>query len=213
MMQIKSTQFPEAISISDFADGDMAQRLASHVYSKGVAADFTALEQEAIEQTCTMFLKTKPDLFQLVQRIFSGFFRVQGGTFSGASYPHAYGFYFTGDKFFSISTAERCLSLVHELAHQELFLLNLVDRLVEKAADHQLRFASFQGKARPPIGRLHSLAAIFRMLQFSAYFSGNQEFLKTKFKETRLSFEKGELTEFGELLVSNMENYLGALSA
>ncbi len=122
--------------------------------------------------------------------------------FRGASHPH-----FLGSLFLHIepsdSTFDFLVSLIHESAHQELFLLNFTDRLVNEKYDFNLIHAPYQNKARPPIGRLHSLHALFRMIQFAMNFDPHNEklpFFISKFKQNIHSFAPEELTDFGSFL-------------
>ena len=126
--------------------------------------------------------------------------------FRGASHPHFLGSLFlhlrTDDTKFDFFT-----SIIHESAHHELFLINFVDRLVNKNSDYNLIHAPYQNKARPPIGRLHSLHALFRMIQFNldiAIESSKLTFFISKFKSNLISFEKGELTELGNYLLEEV---------
>lgn len=122
--------------------------------------------------------------------------------FRGASHPH-----FLGSLFLHISPSDSIfdflVSLIHESAHQELFLINFTDRLVNEKYDFNLIHAPYQNKARPPIGRLHSLHALFRMIQFVVNFDPHNEklpFFISKFNQNINSFALNELTEFGAFL-------------
>lgn len=126
--------------------------------------------------------------------------------FRGASHPHFMGSIFLNSNSFYDST-ELYNSLIHELAHQELFLINFIDRLVNKEFDYNLIHAPYQGMLRPPIGRLHSLHALYRMIQFNKmtpHPSKNQELFISKFKENLKSFNISEMTEFACYLLSEV---------
>jgi hypothetical protein len=119
--------------------------------------------------------------------------------FRGASHPH-----FLGTLFLQVRDNDTLfdfmVSLIHESAHQELFLLNFVDRLINSQFDYNLIHAPYQNKERPPIGRLHSLHALYRMIQFIKIIDPKNEnlnFYISKFKLNLNSFMPGELTEFG----------------
>ena len=87
------------------------------------------------------------------------------------------------------------------IAHQELFLINLLDRLVNQPFDYNEVHAPFQGTKRPPIGRLHSMWALYRMVQFQKI----QNEVDYKYRELLVknveAFEDQELTPFGKKLV------------
>lgn len=123
---------------------------------------------------------------------------VKDVTFRGASHPH-----FLGTLFLSLpddfDKKDVFTSIVHELAHQELFLFNFLDRLVNKNYDYHLIHAPYQNKMRPPIGRLHSLHALYRMIQFN-----KQDVYTKKFKENIQSFEEDELTDFSKFLLNDV---------
>ncbi|MGE3610333.1 MAG: HEXXH motif-containing putative peptide modification protein [Bacteriovoracaceae bacterium] len=123
---------------------------------------------------------------------------IENASFNGASHPH-----FLGSIFMSVSDNTTIqdfhLSLVHECAHQELFLLNYIDRLINKTHENHLLYAPFQNKLRPPIGRLHSLHALYRMIQVEA-----KEELLTKFKQNIEAVQLDELTEFGKFLLNSV---------
>jgi hypothetical protein len=129
-------------------------------------------------------------------------FFLRGVPFRGASHPHFLGSVFhcfrPNDSIFDF-----LVSLVHESAHQELFLINFIDRLINEEYDFNLIHAPYQNKERPPIGRLHSLHALFRMIQFAKIYDEKNErvpFLVSKFRQNLYSFEQNELTHFGSFL-------------
>lgn len=129
------------------------------------------------------------------------FLRLLNTNFRSASHPHIFGAIIIGDKISSQNDNQLATSLVHELAHQELFLVNLIDRLVNKVFDNNEIHAPLQGRNRPPIGRLHSLWALHRMIQFLKISGQDFRELKPILKENLNAFEKKELTEFGAMLV------------
>lgn len=189
------------VGSSNFKNPSDFGRLGKKIYSGGKEGIFTEYDKALVTETITHIKSKHNELESTISAVFKGFFRISGGNFCGASHPHAFGMYFVGDKFFKLSLAERSLSLIHELAYQELFLVQLLDRLVESSADFNLVHAPYQGKSRPPIGRLHSMAALSRMIQFSKLFNGNGVTLMEKFNETKNLFQKGELTPYGLELV------------
>lgn len=121
-----------------------------------------------------------------------------GTEWIASSQPHYLGAIFLNRSL--LSTPALAETIVHELAHQELFCLNLVDRLVMPEADKKQVYAPFQKLARPPIGRLHSAHALFRVGQFLAPGEAFSETLKC-LAETVMTFERGDLTELGTFLV------------
>lgn len=65
-----------------------------------------------------------------------------------------------------VTSGSLSVTLIHEFAHQELFLLNFLDPLVSARGTADVRHSPFQGKPRPVLGRLHAAHALFRMTQF-----------------------------------------------
>lgn len=125
---------------------------------------------------------------------------INDGNFRAASHPQVFGLIMLTPLFFKLSRTEQVLSIVHESAHQELFLLNLLDRLVLPEADLSMSYAPLQRKNRPPIGRLHATHALFRMcLQQYRQTVQSQELIKL-FKQSLLSLRTEELTSFGNYL-------------
>lgn len=124
--------------------------------------------------------------------------------FGAASTPRLFGCIFITRRWLDQSFEKRMTSLIHELAHQELFLVNLVDRLVHSSSDYSLAHAPLQGTERPPIGRLHSAHALFRMrnLQMSAGWEHTET--NRLLAETCRSFTGDELTPFAAEIVSKV---------
>lgn len=122
--------------------------------------------------------------------------------FRSACHPHYFGTLFLAVTDDPTSLA---VSLVHEMAHQELFLINLVDRLVNTKSDFNLVHAPYQGRARPPIGRLHSAHALFRMIQLEAKITPLKAAQHAELlNKTIANFEEDELTPFARKLVNEV---------
>lgn len=122
-------------------------------------------------------------------------------TFRGASHP-----FFMGLLFLNFDNLaddrEIAISIVHELAHQELFLLNMFDRLVTSSLNPRLIHSPYQDRVRPSIGRLHSAHALYRMLQVEKDLHPVlAEKHRNYLKNTIATFEDGELTELGSFLL------------
>lgn len=129
---------------------------------------------------------------------------LENSDFGAASTPHLFGCIFMTREWLEQSFEKRMLSLVHELAHHELFALNLIDRLVNSSADYSLAHAPFQGKRRPPIGRLHAAHALFRMRGFQETVGWNSEETARLLAETCATFSDEELTPFAKDLVRSV---------
>ncbi|GEM_PF-1482041 len=134
-----------------------------------------------------------------VSKAIAAFASFDSEKFRSASHPHYLGCIFLR---LNRPAGETALSLAHELAHQELFLLNFADRLITAAADYRLVHAPFQGRQRPSIGRLHAAHALFRMTDHER---ATQDARLQKHVETLQAtidtFQNSDLTEFGRKLV------------
>lgn len=140
--------------------------------------------------------------------IISGYYFIDNGVFRTASLPHALGLIFLSDKFWSLNEDEMVIAIAHEIGHQELFLINTIDRLVNSSHDKNMIYAPLQQKNRPPIGRLHSFFALFRMYEVSKKLK-----LEIYIKKYRLLIEQNynslaqdEFTSFGNELIHSIWN-------
>lgn len=113
-----------------------------------------------------MIHRTDAGISLLLSELVAAFVRVKSVNFRSASHPQIFGLILIGDGVHELTAKQLAVSVVHELAHQELFLINLLDRLVNQPFDYNEIHAPFQGTKRPPIGRLHSMWALYRMVQF-----------------------------------------------
>ncbi len=161
--------------------------------------------RDKLQEALTFVESANNDLSALRKASITGFIRVTGVNFRSASHPHIFGLILIGDGAWQLTSEQLAVSVVHEMAHQELFLVNLLDRLVNEPFDYNEVHAPFQGIKRPPIGRLHSMWALYRMVQFQRL-SGkinekHQEFLRQNIE----AFEAQELTVFAEKLVGIAE--------
>jgi HEXXH motif-containing protein len=149
---------------------------------------------------------TDPLLAKAFDEAIEGVVIVDGVAFRSASHPHGFGVIFLSAERCRSAPAEIALSLVHELAHQELFLVNLIDRLVREGSDHSLLHAPYQGKERPPIGRLHSAHALWRMTRFCRALGWGEraERYGGYLRSNLVAFRDGELTEFATRMLVNV---------
>lgn len=140
-------------------------------------------------------------LTSLINKHFSDICVLSEINFQGASHPHFWGKIFINKNLLSNNRSlTNCL--VHEMAHQELFLLNLIDRLTIEKFDSNLVYAPYQGIKRPPIGRLHSCHALFRMLQYR--FCENYSELHEKLRENIKNIYPYEVTKFTKELINEV---------
>jgi len=156
---------------------------------------------QRMREAMDLINKSCPAVFELIEKIVANFVRVELVNFRSASHPHLFGIILIGDKANELKSEQLAVSIVHELAHQELFLINMLDRLVNQPFDYHEVHAPFQGINRPPIGRLHSLWALYRMVEFQIRNNNLNQKHKDLLQQNALAFEDQELTPFAKKLV------------
>jgi len=176
--------------------------IADKVSSGGTPASFCPEEIALISDAESFLRAYSPTTSQLKERWVPSFMKLANVPFRSGSHPHVFGCIFLGERISEFSAANLATSIVHEMAHQELFLFNLLDRLVESNADFKLAHAPFQGTKRPTIGRLHSFYALFRMVEFERSAGLPTSRHADLLQETAETFEPNDLTEYGQRLAS-----------
>jgi hypothetical protein len=171
--------------------------LAKTTYERARAATFSELEIDKIRFAIAEIEKYASDTGRELARWITNFLKIDDVPFRSASHPHAFGCVLLSSRIGTMTAIELATSLVHEMGHQDLFLLNIIDRLIQQNADYKLAHAPFQGTSRPPIGRLHSYFALYRMIQFQDSIGLDTEKYRRLFAETKDSFMKDELTDYG----------------
>lgn len=136
---------------------DALQRLSKNIFPQAVPISLSSWRKEQVQNAESFVGQHAKHTRQHIEKWISSYLLVENVSFRSASSPHAFGCIFFGESMNRLDYKNLAISLVHEMAHQELFLINLLDRLVEENADYSLAHAPFQGIVRPPIGRLHSL--------------------------------------------------------
>ncbi len=137
----------------------------------------------------------------------------KGENFISTSSPKLLGTIFINKSVFETLPSEIDITIVHEMAHQELFLLNMVDLLIDSNKINNLAHARFQGYERPPIGRFHSLHSIFRMTKYAEK-SGHLLFekLRVDYLNALDDLKVDELSSFGAKIYNQIyveyRNYL-----
>ncbi len=180
---------------------DAINRILSENSKFTKLSSFSENESKKIKESLLYIKKNNTSISKYLDTQISVFLRVNGNSFRSASHPHMYGAILIGDGFLNLSLEDSALSIVHELAHHELFLINLADRLVNKEFDQNQIFAPLQKRERPPIGRLHSLWALYRMAEFTRDQNLNHKRYSNILLENLNSFHAKELTEFAVELV------------
>jgi len=180
----------------------IASKLAEKVSPGGIPSALTSEDMNLIVRAERFLREVAPATFALKDRWVNSYMKLQNVGFRSGSHPHAFGCVFFGARIMEFTEREVAVSIVHEMAHQELFLFNLLDRLVESEADFKLVHAPFQGMVRPTIGRLHSLYALYRMVEFQQQAGINSDRHADLLFATADTFTPGDLTEYGASLVA-----------
>lgn len=200
---LKSNSFGlQDLEISANAKGAIDAILRKELEGANVRESFLPLEAEKISAAMKLISHSDPRLHQLISKVVTVFLRAENVHFRSASHPHILGTLVFGPRVIDQTIEGIAFSIVHELAHQELYLLNLLDRLVVKEFDHNEIHAPFQGRKRPPIGRLHSMWALSRMIQFEKSIGVSIEHHSELLSANCAAFEEMELTDFAKFLVT-----------
>ena len=136
------------------------------------------------------------------------FIKINSQDFKSASNPHLVGAIVLTNQINYNNCFELSKSIIHELAHQELFLINFFDRLTLEKSDGVNAYSSYQKKDRPPIGRLHSLWALFRMIQYGQYINNPIENEFKLFQSTLQTLSGNIMTDFGTALIETIRDYI-----
>lgn len=190
----------DLISADSSGDNSKWELLISQLDSRGGSLGNTDSEwRETIRNALAIISSEVPATYEALSKNVSGFVTVENTGYWSASHPHFFGLIFLKKR---TSPVDVAISITHELAHQELFLINLLDRLVRSSSDFNLVHAPYQGRPRPPIGRLHSAHALFRMipLERSIRAEASKDH-QAKLQATIESFAPDELTELGERII------------
>lgn len=160
------------------------------------------VEVKRLNEAIRIIQSTAPVAFESFEAWITHVCGIRSEKFRSVSHPHFFGCIFVAP---NRDPADLAISIIHELAHQEFFLINVVDRLVNIGFDYHEIHAPFQGRKRPPIGRFHAAHALYRMVQFeSALGHSNTEKHIDLLKKTIDTFERGELTSFSWRLVNEV---------
>lgn len=178
--------------------------ILNKINKSGYVDKFSDLEEQAILNALDNIKKINNGYSIFIDDL--SFIKIKSNDFKSASSPHLIGAIVLTDQINFNNNFELCRSIIHELAHNELFLINFYDRLIKVGQDNEFAYSPYQNQARPPIGRLHSLWAIFRMLQFGRMQNTSVDKELELFDKTINSLE-GILTEFGNKLIYSIKHY------
>jgi hypothetical protein len=180
--------------------------LVEKVSKEGRISFFTDLEISNILSSLNDIKESGTGNFKFINEL--SFIKMESLQFKSASNPHLIGTIILTNQINFNKIYELSKSIIHELAHQELFLINFYDRLILESSDGVSKFSPYQKTVRPPIGRLHSLWALFRMVQYGRFQGGFDENEMLLFNQTIQTLEDKILTDFGVNLVKTIKDYL-----
>ncbi len=195
---IQNSQFPTL-------ENNLNKAISALINRDGIPDVFSGLEIENISKA----------IIYINDQSFSGtnlssliFLKYNSNSFASASHPHLLGAIFLTSKIDFQDIYFLSKSIIHELAHYELFLINFFDRLILEPHDQSLMFSPFQGRERPPIGRLHSYWAVFRMIQFSIACQKYKQEDLDMLHATELTLSKEVLTPMAVKLINASRSYI-----
>jgi hypothetical protein len=129
---------------------------------------------------------------------------LQGTPFGAKVHPWLFGCIFFHEYLLSAGPKETAVTLVHELAHHELFLINLVDSLVEPTAAGDPQPALGQHCPHSAIDGLHEAHALFRTTRYQRLAGGDWPGQAALLGEALTSLRSQKLTPLGVLLVDEV---------
>lgn len=177
--------------------------IQEHILQKnGLISSFSKSEKSQLNQAFIFFKEINPSLHSLFFKVFKHSILLRNSTIKTSSSPHLLGLFILGESFFSLDPYRQVEYFVHELAHQELFLLNTLDKLATKETQYSLKYSPFAKKYRPPLGRMHAFFALYRSLEFLLLekLPFPNEYLEY-FQDTYKSFTYDELTPYAQKLL------------
>lgn len=183
------------------------ERIVKKVFNENaLLCSFSDAEKSAINKAADRLKQKWPDFDEPYRQV-TLFVRTRNAVVLGASFPHTFGAVYYGDNLPKVDGDTLSVSLAHEVAHHELFLINLYDRLIVTEADRFLKYAPLQKKERPPIGRLHAFYALFRMIQAKRHLELRFQYDLKLLDSAMRSLRDEELTQYAKVLVKNVMDY------
>lgn len=196
---IKTSKIPSFVNPDE--DLNFSSYILSRINRDGELIEFSTLQKNKIEQSVKQLQPILNGGMNFVENL--SFVNVDSQSYRSASSPHLLGIIVLTSKINFEKKYNLSKSIIHELGHQELFLLNFIDPIVKANDTNLSAFSPYQETERPPIGRIHSLYALYRMIQHEKYFNNNYDFELRMFNQT-LDTLDGCLTPFGEELVNSL---------
>ncbi len=164
----------------------------------------TQVSKIEVDRIWTCLVEYDRSLSEIFNSTITNTLVVSGCSFKAASSPLIFGCLIASQALMKVSKEELALSLVHELAHHELFLINTTDRLVAAEGDQNFKYAPLQKKNRPTIGRLHSAHVLYRMIQFQESIEINADKNKQLLEQTCQTLKSDELTQLANMMIEKV---------
>jgi len=182
---------------------DIALGKISSVNDKLSLIDNNPEYVELIKKSLEKIKKNNPKVFGYLMNYIPFILIVKKNGAYSLSTPHLFGTIILNESIFS-SKEDLEITIVHELAHQELFLINLIDSLINEKFLSNLQYSPFQREERPPLGRLHASHALFRMTEYSLI-SENKNYKKIEkdFGEMIKTLHDYELSHLGKEILKS----------
>lgn len=158
-------------------------------------------DRRLVQESLSWLARVAPLQHGLLRRWIVRVCALQGREFTSASSPYLFGCPTLDEAAFRVGPDEMGVSLIHEMAHHELFLLNLYDPLVTERGRTQVTYAPFQGAPRDALARLHAAHALFRMTQLQRQTGLDATKNAKLLRETVQTFHEDELTPFSKTLI------------
>lgn len=180
--------------------------LVSKINKSSIISSFSVLEQQKIRDSLEYIKTIKSGHSKFIEEL--SFVKMISSDFKSASNPHFTGVIFLTNQLNFSNNIEVTRSIVHELAHNELFLINFYDRLILDNFDNELSYSPYQKTNRPPLGRLHSMWALFRMIQYDKIVGKSVHDEFDLFKSTDLTLKNDIMSDYGKSLIKTIRVYL-----
>lgn len=192
--------YPNIKSENEFW-GNVQRRL----YQGGRVSRPQPVEQRLLERAQNDLSKIFPEVEKNFSKVIEKICLIRDANLLSSSSPWGFGCIFLGESFFDQDRLDQMYTLIHELAHHELFLINLFDPLVTNDSRKSLRWSPFPKRYRPPYGRLHAGYVLFRLNYYAHYLGRRTDQFRDFLHKTLGTFESWELTDFGNHFVNHMK--------
>lgn len=159
-------------------------------------------ELEDINKATKMLEEKDHETYKNFYSFADGLSVITGSTFRSGTHPHIWGLIFLNNDYIKSESRKVALSIVHEMGHLELYLINSLDRMIAPGEEKNNKFSPFQQRARPPLGRLHSAHALYRMILSNLSTEEEKNEFRRILCDTCKTFDEEELTPFAKEILN-----------